>query len=413
MADGASEAGRGNVHIRVHVGAVYRADPRSKMPKAPQSHDMLGLELLSHFTEQERERDERERCFAMKGVNNALLRGSEASGHATPNMESQPHIVMQTSMHPTAPQRDSDRFSLSENMNFVMATVHKGQADPFHRFSVHELLGLLRAPRWSTSGEPIPTRPLLIKELASRTLYREPTLYSRRHRQSYGRASDRWRNSGGKNAAVAMEIPLQFRRDGYNVIVQRHGRVLRPNGLPQLRYRKWSFGRADRSGVVVDNRSSNDGTVLYLVFPIFNASPTAIRETKRQKLGSVQHHREPLQTSAVTALDYSSIDGSLFGCRVKAHQEEHHHEQQQRDNMEREGTTTLDYSPIGGNLLANQAKAQQEEVEKRTKEDERKNGGGENQRQKVQPQPQPQQQQQQQPPQPQPPQPQQQQHLLL
>ena len=96
-------------------------------------------------------------------------------------------------------------------MEFVLATLNRAR-DPDHRLSVDELLALLWAPRWSEAEEPVPCRPLVIREPDILALYREPSRCPLRRQKLDVGSIDRWKNSGGKNAVVTLAIPRRFRR---------------------------------------------------------------------------------------------------------------------------------------------------------------------------------------------------------
>ena len=157
---------------------------------------------------------------------------------------------------------DLRRFMLGDDVSYVMAAVSKGQ-DPRLDFTMEELLSLLWSRAWDPSGRPPPARPLLMDEPLTRVLFREPSRHKRRQKLSVG-SIDRWKNSGGKKAVITIPIPYEYQRPvaqglPVNVIIQRHGRVLRPEG-GLLRYRQWSFGvrMEDGSGVVRETKTTTE-----------------------------------------------------------------------------------------------------------------------------------------------------------
>lgn len=182
-----------------------------------------------------------------------------------------------------------------------MAALQRGK-DPSYKFGVTELLALLWAQRWSTSDEGVPCRPLVIEEPEPRMLYREPRRHKRRQKLSVG-SIDRWKNSGGKRAVVTLKIPELYQRDQCNVIVQRHGRILRPDSKPQLRYRQWSFGvlRADGTGPVEEDKAMTDN-ILYQVYPAnYESDTTASSVLSGVNLGCI-----PCEDAVM--LGYACID---------------------------------------------------------------------------------------------------------
>lgn len=253
--------------------------------KPPLSH-AIGLDLLTHFSEQERERFESSDAPLFRPADPAQAQAQlDKLKTLEPNapvhrLQLNPSMIADRIVPPLPWERVLASSDLSpawfeKNMNFVTATVRRGQ-DPTYKLAVHEIITLLRAPRWDLTGAAIECRPLVIEQPEARMLFREPTQHKRRQKLSVG-SIDRWKNSGGKRAVVTTPIPEQFRLNDCNVIVQRHGRVLRPDGLPQLRYRQWSFGvlpGGSAAGVVEEKHPGDK--MLYQVFPIdFDTGPTA------------------------------------------------------------------------------------------------------------------------------------------
>ena len=70
--------------------------------------------------------------------------------------------------------------------------------------------------------------------------FREPRDLQRRQKLSVGKV-DRWKNSGGKSAKLTLDIHKDLQRGESNVLVVRHGRILRVDGT-EMRYRQWSYG---------------------------------------------------------------------------------------------------------------------------------------------------------------------------
>jgi hypothetical protein len=128
---------------------------------------------------------------------------------------------------------------------------------------VEDLLGLLRAPTWG--GTVTPTlRPTEITDPIGQVpmLFREPHDYMRRQKVASTKI-DRWKNSGGKHAVVTLDIPVEMQRDqGFNVIVARHGRVLRVEDRSNLRYRQWTYGMRYKDGRFVELKSPGTFTLV-------------------------------------------------------------------------------------------------------------------------------------------------------
>ena len=136
---------------------------------------------------------------------------------------------------------------------------------------VTDLLGLMRAHGWGGVLTPA-LRPQQIMDPIGQALmlFREPHDYMRRQKVASSKAVstkiDRWKNSGGKHAVVTLDIPFEMQRgQGFNVIVARHGRVLRVEDRSNLRYRQWTYGMMYDDGRLVEMKSPGTHT-LYQVF---------------------------------------------------------------------------------------------------------------------------------------------------
>ena len=148
--------------------------------------------------------------------------------------------------------------------------------DPARSLDVPDLLPLLNAPSWGTA-EPL-NRPLRFEDPIEEVLFREPRLLKRRQKVSVG-VIDRWKNSGGKRAVVVMPIALELQRGENNVLVARHGRVLRADGT-QLRYRQWSFGTQTPSGELKE--SNKEDFILYQIFSEAAAQSGTVAPLERE-----------------------------------------------------------------------------------------------------------------------------------
>jgi hypothetical protein len=255
------EVGRGEEIEAMKMKAMQAAKAAAAAqaahaPRKPVAQS-LGLDLLSHFTEQERDLLTLPSGDGAGGTSEQAGREADAAQRPLSTVKPEDLSLEQTAHEASAllasqivsagaardgpPRRHPGRHEqLGDNVAFVIATVQKGQ-DPRYEFTIEELLSLLLAPSWDTSGGPAPCRPLVIEDPDRQVLFREPSRHKRRQKLSVG-SIDRWKNSGGKKAVITIPIPPQYQHGMTNVIVQRHGRVLRPDGAPMLRYRQWSFG---------------------------------------------------------------------------------------------------------------------------------------------------------------------------
>ena len=163
---------------------------------------------------------------------------------------------------------------------------------PAQSLSVRELLALMRV-----DGAAAPsTRPLRLPEQQEpmpQAAFREPRDLQRRQKLSVGKV-DRWKNSGGKSAKLTLDIPKDLQRGESNVLVVRHGRILRVDGT-EMRYRQWSYGVKLPDGTLREENlemKCND-VILYQAFteaavkagrvaPLVRRKPTA--ENKKRKL---------------------------------------------------------------------------------------------------------------------------------
>ena len=189
----------------------------------------------------------------------------------------------------------------AEDAAVAAAAVEKAR-DLARQLDVPELLTLLTTPTWG-SAEP-PTRPLRFYDPIPEVLFREPRLLKRRQKVSFG-VIDRWKNSGGKHAVVTMPISPEHKRMAgeNNVLVARHGRVLRADGM-LLRYRQWSFGTQSPSGELKE--SNKEDFIVYQVFA----------ESKKEDPISAAIEREPSPPLSAEADLESPTDPAQLGSSI-------------------------------------------------------------------------------------------------
>jgi hypothetical protein len=135
-------------------------------------------------------------------------------------------------------------------------------ADLSQVLDVAELLALLHSSHWGSITPPV--RPLRFQEPIRQVLFREPRKHKRRQKLSVG-SVDRWKNSGGNKAVITIPIPVHLQRNHSNVLVMRHGRVLRADGS-QLHYRQWSVGMLLPGGALEEPPRDAADCVIYRAF---------------------------------------------------------------------------------------------------------------------------------------------------
>lgn len=190
----------------------------------------------------------------------------------------------------------TDPGSLAHTVEVAMANAKISE----YELSVAELVALLQAGTWADSEPPV--RPFRLGALVEGALFRELRRFKRRNKPALGKI-DRWKNSGGKHAVVTIDIPAELRCTESNVLVQRHGRVVRVDGT-QVRYAQWSFGTRSADDKLEELKGFDD-RILFRLFPDTSV-PDKVHT--QETLSPVSSQSSP---AGVAELDYGLLPDSI------------------------------------------------------------------------------------------------------
>ena len=144
--------------------------------------------------------------------------------------------------------RDDTEVSCSSRDSLAAAMVSAPQPPP----PINHLADALKLMRPSDlDGQRLSVRPKHITDgmlQGGALVFRERS--HNRRAMGCGRSIDSWRDSGGKLNRVLLDIPKQLQAEtgGHNVVVLRHGMVVRACSSERLRYRRWNLATLHPDG---------------------------------------------------------------------------------------------------------------------------------------------------------------------